>query len=216
MVQHQMQQPVSSRGWVHCCLPKQRPLQELCGVDAPAAAKALVQAQRERSCGHIDFGNFLTMNPYELFAFCYLGNLGELMNAYVKAAVFVGSILSQRHPHIDAMLYFHGAASSYRKALESLSATGKRPILMLSNLESLAHLAGSHCCEETKALGNLMCLQTAQQTLGMASEGLADVIWVLPYDAEAVLKLASKGVRAHASIFNVQSVRGQLVLGRRR
>lgn len=188
----------------------------LCGVHAPSVAKALAQAQGERCCGHIDFGNFLMMNPYELFAFRYLGDLGDLMNAYAKAALFLGSILSQRHPHVDAMLYFHDAASSYRRALVNLNAAGRQPILILSNVECLAHLAESHCCEESKALGNLMCLQTAQQTLSIASEGLADVLWVLPSDPEAALKFASKGIRVRASIFNVQSVRGQLVLRERR
>jgi len=47
-----------------------------------------------------------------------LGLFGRLLNVYVKAVIFLGSLSSKRHPHIDALLYTHAVNSTFTSALQ--------------------------------------------------------------------------------------------------
>mmetsp|Transcript_51371 Transcript_51371/g.135474 ORF Transcript_51371/g.135474 Transcript_51371/m.135474 type:complete len:152 (+) Transcript_51371:2166-2621(+) len=54
---------------------------------------------------------------------CYLGRAGHLLCAYIKLAIFMSSVISKRHPHVDALLYQHNVHNNCLRALTLMRAT---------------------------------------------------------------------------------------------
>jgi len=187
----------------------------LCGDEAPWVAATFTRSAAGRPCARIDFGQILLSNPYELVAFRFLGMLGEILNTYVKAAIFVGSLLSQRHPHVDALLYIHSACSNFNKAVEELASEGRRPVVVVQNVDYLVNLVEASAFPETKGLASLLCCSVSQQSLQLADDGLADVVWIIP--SHDVLKgPAFQKIRTQAHVVEVRHSWGGIALSPRR
>ncbi|CAE8609833.1 unnamed protein product [Polarella glacialis] len=197
-----------------CAQDAQGQIIVLCGTEARGLVRDLVRSN-PGPCAHIDWGQHLVMNPYELVAFRFLGPLGELLNTYVKAAIFIGSILSQRHPRTDAILYTNNAINNFRRALFCFKASGTRPLLIMGNVDFLVCTRKVTSCKETQGLAELLLLTAAQQTLSLTQEGFADIILVLSDDPEVIEGSAFHSICKHGSVFDVRRVWGQIRIDRR-
>merc|ERR1711972_969092 len=131
-----------------------------------------------------------------------MGLFWQLMNAYVKGAVFIGSLLSQRHPGVDGLLYMHDAAGGFNSALHELGAEGRPPLVIVEGFELIVQMAGCSSCPEANALSSLTCLQTAQQLVNLADAGLVDSIWVLPGEHRPLAPMIAL-LQKHAGAFRV-------------
>lgn len=183
----------------------------LVGPEAPRIGRGMVQLA-ERPCGRIDLSTHTVMNPYELLAFRHLGTVGDLLNVYVKAAIFVSSILSQRHPFIDATLYIHNAMNNFRRALQNLHEDGRRPLLLIENLDSLHHHFEASCSAEAKTLTNHLAIVVSQQSLSFVEEGLADVVWVLRDKTVLSQPGIFQELNRRAKLVEIITSRGRLLL----
>eukprot|EP00747_Dinoflagellata_sp_TGD_P075525 gnl/TRDRNA2_/TRDRNA2_158773_c0_seq1.p1 gnl/TRDRNA2_/TRDRNA2_158773_c0~~gnl/TRDRNA2_/TRDRNA2_158773_c0_seq1.p1 ORF type:complete len:176 (+),score=26.11 gnl/TRDRNA2_/TRDRNA2_158773_c0_seq1:129-656(+) len=137
------------------------------------------------------------LNPYELVALQHLGWTGEVMKSYVRAAIFVGSILSGRHPHTDGMLYYSHAFNMYYQALVNLSIEGDRPVLVLDHADALGRMADAFQGKETRQLVEMQSYNVAELSQSLVEADLADVVWVLSDDDRILCKPAFAGLARH-------------------
>eukprot|EP00746_Dinoflagellata_sp_MGD_P020975 gnl/MRDRNA2_/MRDRNA2_148891_c0_seq1.p1 gnl/MRDRNA2_/MRDRNA2_148891_c0~~gnl/MRDRNA2_/MRDRNA2_148891_c0_seq1.p1 ORF type:complete len:301 (+),score=45.92 gnl/MRDRNA2_/MRDRNA2_148891_c0_seq1:64-903(+) len=154
-----------------------RQLIVLYGSGAELLSRKYVKCAEE-PCGFVSFRNQWSMNPYEIGCLQHLGEVGAILNTYVKAVIFIGSVLSQRHPHTDTILYTHNVNNNMRRALKSLKASGQKPHVVLQHVDNFIVHGLSEECKESRACFSLTSKSLAEFSLSLIDDGLADVLWV--------------------------------------
>lgn len=195
---------VSLRSYVEASRrARPRQLVVLYGEGAELLSRQYVRSA-EDACGFVSFRNQWCMNPYEIGCLQHLGELGAILNTYVKAIIFIGSVLSQRHPHIDTILYTHNVNNNTRRALQALRAAGKRPSVVLQHVDSFIVHGLSEECKETRACFSLTSKSLAEFSLSLVDDGLADVLWVFgAKDTKALSAAEVASLQGHVRVLHV-------------
>eukprot|EP00397_Hematodinium_sp_SG-2012_P052402 GEMP01061918.1.p1 GENE.GEMP01061918.1~~GEMP01061918.1.p1 ORF type:complete len:224 (-),score=31.74 GEMP01061918.1:94-765(-) len=59
--------------------------------------------------------------------------LGRCLAAYIKLCIFVSSLISKRHPHVDCIAYYYGIMNNLNSVLPRLD----NPIVLLNHVETV-------------------------------------------------------------------------------
>eukprot|EP00051_Salpingoeca_urceolata_P003697 m.59837 g.59837 ORF g.59837 m.59837 type:complete len:439 (-) comp13021_c0_seq2:67-1383(-) len=176
----------------------------LTGDQASVVAKRLVQ---QAPCSaYIDQRRIFDSNPYELVAFRFLGISGHILNAFFKLAVFLSSVVSKRHPHVDALLFTHNINNNFMQALVDHRHSPQGhvvPYAVFDHVDTMCRMDEVlHC--ESKSLQSVLNYSMAEVSLSMGSDQrLAKVVWVLPDLPDTLKKPAFAAVRARSTVINV-------------
>lgn len=99
------------------------PQASACAFDLVSRVSNSTDENVSQPTSYVDLSADAELNPYESAALCHLGVMGHFLCVYIKLAIFLSSVISKRHPHVDALLYQHNVNNSCLRALTDMHAT---------------------------------------------------------------------------------------------
>jgi len=120
---------------------------------------------------------------YDAVLFSHSGSLGRFLSLHYKMVVFMTSIITKRHPHVDALLWNHALANNIYSYLQCKGGPTNSPLLIIKGFENFDAQVDSIPKLETKNIVTEMLIVWRDLSLVLATENPhAKVLWVMDND----------------------------------